>query len=165
MLILGFSNILLASFATSSSESFESFSNIRRLLDGLHEVGLGYLPLGQPSPSLSGGEAQRIKLASQLSRVDSGNTLYLLDEPTTGLHFEDVQRLLNVLNSLVDRGNTVIVIEHNLDVIQVADWIIDLGPEGGEQGGNLVAAGSPEEVSQVAESWTGKYLKSRLSLN
>ncbi|MFP6671950.1 MAG: ABC-ATPase UvrA, partial [Pirellulaceae bacterium] len=140
-------------------------SNIRRLLDGLHEVGLGYLPLDQPSPSLSGGEAQRIKLASQLSRVDSGKTLYLLDEPTTGLHFEDVQRLLNVLNSLVDRGNTVIVIEHNLDVIQVADWIIDLGPEGGDQGGKLVAAGSPEEVCRVAESWTGKYLKSRLQLN
>mgnify|MGYP006105035549 CR=1 FL=1 len=156
---------VLAMSVDVAREFFESFSNIRRLLDGLHEVGLGYLPLGQPSPSLSGGEAQRIKLASQLSRVDSGNTLYLLDEPTTGLHFEDVQRLLNVLNSLVERGNTVIVIEHNLDVIQVADWIIDLGPEGGDQGGNLVAAGSPEEVSQVAESWTGKYLKSRLSLN
>ena len=156
---------VLAMSVDEARDFFESFSNIRRLLDGLHEVGLGYLPLGQPSPSLSGGEAQRIKLASQLSRVDSGNTLYLLDEPTTGLHFEDVQRLLNVLNSLVDRGNTVIVIEHNLDVIQVADWIIDLGPEGGEQGGTLVAAGSPEEVSQVAESWTGKYLKSRLSLN
>jgi excinuclease ABC subunit A len=156
---------VLAMSVDVAREFFESFSNIRRLLDGLHEVGLGYLPLGQPSPSLSGGEAQRIKLASQLSRVDSGNTLYLLDEPTTGLHFEDVQRLLNVLNSLVERGNTVIVIEHNLDVIQVADWIIDLGPEGGDEGGNLVAAGSPEEVSQVAESWTGKYLKSRLSLN
>lgn len=156
---------VLAMSVDVAREFFESFSNIRRLLDGLHEVGLGYLPLGQPSPSLSGGEAQRIKLASQLSRVDSGKTLYLLDEPTTGLHFEDVQRLLNVLNSLVDRGNTVIVIEHNLDVIQVADWIIDLGPEGGDQGGKLVAAGSPEEVSRVAESWTGKYLKSRLQLN
>jgi len=156
---------VLSMSVDEAREFFDSFSNIRRLLDGLHDVGLGYLPLGQASPSLSGGEAQRIKLASQLSRVDSGNTLYLLDEPTTGLHFEDVQRLLNVLNSLVDRGNTVIVIEHNLDVIQVADWIIDMGPEGGDQGGNLVAVGSPEDVSQVAESWTGKYLKNRLSLN
>ena len=153
---------VLAMSVDKARDFFESFSNIHRLLDGLHEVGLGYLPLGQPSTSLSGGEAQRIKLASQLSRVDSGNTLYLLDEPTTGLHFEDVQRLLNVLNRLVDRGNTVIVIEHNLDVIQVADWIVDLGPEGGEQGGNLVAVGPPEQIAQVPTSWTGKYLKARL---
>ncbi|MFP6618959.1 MAG: excinuclease ABC subunit UvrA [Pirellulaceae bacterium] len=153
---------VLAMSVDTAREFFESFSTIRRLLDGLHEVGLGYLPLGQPSTSLSGGEAQRIKLASQLSRTDLGKTLYLLDEPTTGLHFEDVQRLLNVLNRLVDRENTVIVIEHNLDVIRAADWVIDLGPEGGDQGGNLVACGPPEKIATVAESWTGKYLERRL---
>ena len=153
---------VLAMPVDEARDFFESFSTIRRILDGLYEVGLGYLPLGQPSTSLSGGEAQRIKLASQLSRVDSGKTLYLLDEPTTGLHFEDVQRLLNVLGRLVDRENTVIVIEHNLDVIQVADWIIDLGPEGGDQGGQVVACGPPESIAQVAESWTGQYLQARL---
>ncbi|MEC9002660.1 MAG: hypothetical protein VX644_04745, partial [Planctomycetota bacterium] len=153
---------VLAMSVDTAREFFESFSTIRRLLDGLHEVGLGYLPLGQPSTSLSGGEAQRIKLASQLSRTDAGKTLYLLDEPTTGLHFEDVQRLLNVLNRLVDRENTVIVIEHNLDVVRAADWVIDLGPEGGDQGGNLVACGPPEEIATVAESWTGKYLELHL---
>ncbi len=137
---------------------FENFSAIHRLVRSLQDVGLGYLSLGQPSTTLSGGEAQRIKLATQLARVDSGKTLYLLDEPTTGLHFDDVQRLLNVLNRLVDKGNTVIVIEHNLDVIHSADWIIDMGPEGGAGGGQVIATGTPEQVAEVKTSHTGKYL-------
>ncbi|MCA9213109.1 MAG: excinuclease ABC subunit UvrA [Planctomycetales bacterium] len=138
---------------------FENFSNVSRLLETLQDVGLGYLPLGQASTTLSGGEAQRIKLATELSRVDTGKTLYLLDEPTTGLHFVDIQRLLNVLNRLVDKGNTVVVIEHNLDVIKSADWIIDLGPDGGQAGGTIVAEGTPEEVAQVAHSHTGQALR------
>jgi excinuclease ABC subunit A len=143
-------------------EFFQNFSTVSRLLQTLDDVGLGYLPLGQPSTTLSGGEAQRIKLATELARVDTGKTLYLLDEPTTGLHFVDVQRLLGVLNQLVDKGNTVIVIEHNLDVIKSADWIIDLGPGGGVAGGTLVASGRPEEIAQVAESVTGQSLRSVL---
>ena len=138
---------------------FENHPGLRRSLAGLVEVGLGYLTLGQSSTTLSGGEAQRIKLAAQLSRVDTGNTLYILDEPTTGLHFDDVRRLLAVLGRLVDLGNTVIVIEHHLDVMKSADWIIDLGPEGGEAGGQIVATGTPEQVAAVEGNVTGRYLR------
>ena len=137
---------------------FENFAAIHRLMVSLQEVGLGYLKLGQPSTTLSGGEAQRIKLATQLARVDTGKTVYLLDEPTTGLHFHDIKKLLEVLQKLVDRGNTVIVIEHNLDVVKCADWVIDLGPEGGEAGGQVVAAGTPEDIAKVEESHTGRFL-------
>jgi excinuclease ABC subunit A len=144
-------------------EFFQNFTTVSRLLQTLDDVGLGYLPLGQPSTTLSGGEAQRVKLATELARVDTGKTLYLLDEPTTGLHFVDVQRLLGVLNQLVDKGNTVIVIEHNLDVIKSADWIIDLGPGGGVDGGRLVASGRPEEIVQVPESLTGRALQAALA--
>lgn len=142
---------------------FESIPLIRQKLEILEDVGLGYLQLGQPAPTLSGGEAQRLRLSRELSKRSSGNTLYILDEPTTGLHFVDIQRLLDVLNSLVDRGNTVVVIEHNLDVIKSADYVIDLGPEGGEAGGFLVASGTPEEVSSNPDSHTGRYLKQMLS--
>jgi excinuclease ABC subunit A len=128
----------------------------------LNEVGLGYLKLGQSATTLSGGEAQRVKLASELGKRDTHKTIYLLDEPTTGLHFEDVKRLLDVLHKLVDRGNTIVVIEHNLDVIKSADWIIDLGPEGGEKGGEIVAEGTPEHVSRIAGSYTGRYLQKHL---
>jgi excinuclease ABC subunit A len=138
---------------------FENFPQIVRLLKGLQEVGLGYLSLGQSSTTLSGGEAQRIKLATELARVDTGNTLYILDEPTTGLHFDDIEKLLAVLNRLVDLGNTVLVIEHNLDVIKTADWIIDLGPEGGEAGGYIVATGTPEEIAATSDNATGQFLK------
>jgi excinuclease ABC subunit A len=144
---------------------FENFPQIVRLLGGLQEVGLGYLSLGQSSTTLSGGEAQRIKLATELARVDTGNTLYILDEPTTGLHFDDIRKLLAVLNRLVDVGNTVLVIEHNLDVIKSADWIIDLGPEGGEAGGYLLAAGTPEDIAAARDNWTGKFLKPLLAGN
>jgi excinuclease ABC subunit A len=138
---------------------FENFPVIARLLGSLQEVGLGYLTLGQSSTTLSGGEAQRVKLASELGRVDTGSTVYILDEPTTGLHFDDVKKLLDVLSRLVDLGNTVIVIEHNLDVIKTADWIIDLGPEGGERGGYVVATGTPEEIAAVEGNHTGEYLR------
>ncbi|MGD8456104.1 MAG: excinuclease ABC subunit UvrA [Anaerolineales bacterium] len=138
---------------------FENHPKIHRILKTLHDVGLDYIKLGQSALTLSGGEAQRVKLAKELSRVATGKTIYFLDEPTTGLHFADIQRLLDVLHRLVDAGNTVIIIEHNLDVIKTADWIIDLGPEGGEKGGYVVAAGTPEEVALVEESHTGKYLK------
>src|SRR5206468_11219879 len=121
--------------------------------------GLGYITLGQQSTTLSGGEAQRVKLATELSKKDTGNTFYILDEPTTGLHFEDVRILLDVLHRLVDKGNTVLVIEHNMDVIKVADWIIDLGPDGGNRGGMIVAAGTPEDVAGVVASHTGAFLK------
>jgi excinuclease ABC subunit A len=128
-------------------------------------VGLGYIKLGQSATTLSGGEAQRIKLAKELSKVATGNTLYLLDEPTTGLHAYDIRLLLEILKRLVDMGNTVVVIEHNLDVIKCADWIIDLGPEGGEEGGKLVAEGSPEEIAKVKQSYTGKFLREILQEN
>jgi len=139
-------------------EFFQHIPTLKRRLQTLHDVGLGYIHLGQQATTLSGGEAQRVKLATELSRVATGRTIYILDEPTTGLHFEDVKMLLNVLNRLVDMGNTVIVIEHNLDVIKTADYLIDLGPEGGDNGGRVVATGTPEEVAQVANSYTGEFL-------
>ena len=126
-------------------------------------VGLGYIKVGQQATTLSGGEAQRVKLSKELSRRATGNTLYILDEPTTGLHFEDVRLLLEVLHRLVDKGNTVIVIEHNLDVIKTADWVIDMGPEGGSGGGRVVAQGTPEQVAEVAASYTGQYLRPYLA--
>jgi len=132
-------------------------------LSVLHEVGLGYVRLGQPATTLSGGEAQRVKLSTELSRRATGKTLYILDEPTTGLHFDDIQRLMIVLNALVDKGNTVIVIEHNLDVVKTADWVIDMGPEGGARGGEVVAEGTPETVAKAKKSHTAKYLKEVLS--
>ncbi len=148
--------------AMSCEEALEFFSAqppIARQLQTLVDVGLGYVRLGQPAPTLSGGEAQRVKLASELSKRSTGHTMYILDEPTTGLHFEDVRKLLGVLQRLVDQGNTVIVIEHNLDVVKSADWIIDLGPEGGEGGGTVVAEGTPEEVARSAASYTGRFLR------
>ena len=141
---------------------FENFPKIKQLLKALHDVGLGYVTLGQPSTTLSGGEAQRVKLAAELGKTSTGHTLYVLDEPTTGLHFADIHNLLNVLNRLVDMGNTVIVIEHNLDVIKMADHIIDLGPEGGDAGGRVVAAGQPEEIALSKNSYTGQFLKEKL---
>jgi excinuclease ABC subunit A len=143
---------------TEAAEHFAAHKEIVRILRTLVDVGLGYLKLGQPSPTLSGGEAQRIKLSRELARVGTGRTLYILDEPTTGLHFEDVRRLLTVLDRLVEAGNTVVVIEHNLDVIKCADWVIDLGPEGGDLGGRVIAEGTPEEVAAVKASATGHYL-------
>ncbi len=143
-------------------EFFNNIPMIRQKLVTLNEVGLGYIRLGQSATTLSGGEAQRIKLATELSRRATGKTLYILDEPTTGLHFEDIKRLLIVLNKLVDRGNTVLIIEHNLDVIKSVDWIIDLGPEGGAGGGQIVAVGTPLEIVKVKESYTGRYLKAAL---
>ena len=138
---------------------FENIPNIKRKLQTLYDVGLGYIHLGQPATTLSGGEAQRVKLASELQRVQTGKTFYILDEPTTGLHFEDVRQLLNVLNRLVDSGNTVLVIEHNLDVIKCADHIVDLGPEGGDGGGKIIASGTPEEVAKIKGSYTGEFLR------
>jgi excinuclease ABC subunit A len=125
---------------------------------------MGYVHLGQPATTLSGGEAQRVKLATELSKRATGKTFYILDEPTTGLHFDDVARLMAVLGRLVDSGNTVVVIEHNLDVIKTADWVIDLGPEGGDKGGYLIATGTPEQVARVADSHTGRYLRSALGM-
>ncbi|MBF1675057.1 MAG: excinuclease ABC subunit UvrA, partial [Scardovia wiggsiae] len=142
---------------------FKAYPGIARYLDTLVNVGLGYIRLGQPAPTLSGGESQRVKLATELQKRSDGRTVYILDEPTTGLHFDDVNKLLSVLQGFVDKGNTVIVIEHNLDVIKSADWIIDLGPEGGDGGGTVVAQGTPEHVAEDENSWTGKYLKDMLS--
>jgi excinuclease ABC subunit A len=150
----------------SITEGLEFFKNnpyIMRHLETLDSVGLGYIKLGQPSTTLSGGEAQRIKLATELSKRSTGNTLYILDEPTTGLHFADVDKLLTVLDKLVDAGNSVVVIEHNLDVIKRADYIIDLGPEGGDGGGLVIATGTPEEITQNKQSYTGEYLKRVIS--
>ena len=138
---------------------FDAISKAKTKLQTLFDVGLGYIKLGQPATTLSGGEAQRVKLAEQLSRRSTGKTIYLLDEPTVGLHWYDVDHLLIVLNRLVDSGNTVVVIEHNLDVIKQADWIIDLGPEGGDKGGEVLCEGTPEEIAKVKESYTGQYLK------
>jgi excinuclease ABC subunit A len=143
------------------NEALEHFANlpkVQRKLQTLADVGLGYVKLGQSATTLSGGEAQRVKLAKELSRVSTGDTIYFLDEPTTGLHFADIQKLLDVLHRLTDAGNTVIVIEHNLDVIKTADWIIDLGPEGGDGGGRIVAEGTPEQVAADSESYTGQFL-------
>ena len=154
---------VLSMTVEEARQFFQNIPGLFQKLRVLDEVGLSYIQLGQPAPSLSGGEAQRIKLATELSRAATGKTLYILDEPTTGLHFDDVKKLLMVLRGLVDKGNTVLVIEHNLDLIKNADWIIDLGPEGGEGGGEIVAEGSPSEVAKNKKSYTGKYL--RLALN
>ena len=141
---------------------FDKVPTIARKLSWLAYVGLGYIRLGQPSTTLSGGEAQRVKLATELSKMETGNTLYILDEPTTGLHFADVHKLTDILQRLTDSGNTVVVIEHNLDVIKTADYILDLGPEGGDGGGTLVAEGTPEEVAENPRSFTGQFLKRSL---
>ena len=141
-----------------AAEFFKPISAIHRYLQTLVDVGLGYVRLGQSATTLSGGEAQRVKLATELQRRSTGRSVYVLDEPTTGLHFEDIRKLLLVLGGLVDRGNTVIVIEHNLDVIKSADWIIDLGPEGGSGGGTIVAEGTPEQLAQAPGSHTGRFL-------
>jgi len=138
---------------------FTALPIVYEKLKTLHDVGLGYIKLGQSATTLSGGEAQRIKLATELSRRSTGKTLYILDEPTTGLHFDDVKRLLSVLNQLVDKSNSVLVIEHNLDVIKSADWVIDLGPDGGDSGGEVVAAGTPRDITKIKASFTGQYLK------
>ena len=148
-----------------AAEFFKAFPAISRHLSTLVDVGLGYVRLGQPAPTLSGGEAQRVKLAAELQKRSSGRSAYVLDEPTTGLHFEDTRRLLGVLQSLADKGNTVIVIEHNLDVIKSADWVIDMGPEGGSGGGLVVAQGTPEVVAGVPESHTGTYLAEILEVH
>ena len=143
-------------------EFFDAIPMIKRKLDTLLAVGLGYIRLGQSATTLSGGEAQRIKLSRELSKRPTGRTLYILDEPTTGLHFHDIRQLLGVLHRLRDQGNTVVVIEHNLDVIKTADWLIDLGPEGGQRGGRLVGTGTPETLAQNTESYTGQFLKDLL---
>jgi excinuclease ABC subunit A len=153
----------LALTAEAALELFENVPAVAKICRTLVQVGLGYIQLGQSSTTLSGGEAQRVKLARELARRSTGRTLYLLDEPTTGLHFDDILKLLGVLRSLTEKGNTVIVIEHNLDVIRTADWIIDLGPEGGEGGGRVVAEGTPEEVAAVKDSYTGQFVKRVLS--
>ena len=142
-----------------SVEFFENIPKIKRKLQTILDVGLGYIQLGQPATTLSGGEAQRVKLASELHRRSNGKSLYILDEPTTGLHVDDISRLLEVLQRLVDNGDTVLVIEHNLDVIKTADYLIDLGPEGGAKGGTIVGTGTPEKIAEIPESYTGKYLK------
>jgi excinuclease ABC subunit A len=146
-------------------EFFSAIPPIARHMTTLRDVGLGYIKLGQPAPTLSGGEAQRVKLASELSKRSTGRTLYILDEPTTGLHFEDVRKLLGVLHRLVDNGNTVVVIEHNLEVIKTADHIIDLGPEGGSGGGEIVATGTPEEMAVAPGSYTGEFLRTLLGID
>jgi excinuclease ABC subunit A len=146
-----------------AAEFFQPVTSIHRYLKTLVDVGLGYVRLGQPAPTLSGGEAQRVKLAAELQKRSTGRTVYILDEPTTGLHFEDIRKLLIVINGLVDKGNSVIVIEHNLDVIKTSDWVVDMGPEGGSGGGTVVAEGTPEEIAAVPESYTGKFLSEVLS--
>jgi excinuclease ABC subunit A len=150
----------------SVEEALEFFTNIppiKRKLQTLTDVGLGYVHLGQPAPTLSGGEAQRVKLSRELSKIATGSTIYVLDEPSVGLHSHDVAKLIQALSRLVDKGNTVIIIEHNMDIIKVADHIIDLGPEGGELGGKIVAQGTPEEVADVPKSYTGQFLKHYLN--
>ena len=146
-----------------AAEFFEPISSIHRYLKTLVDVGLGYVRLGQSATTLSGGEAQRVKLATELQKRSNGRSIYVLDEPTTGLHFEDVRKLLLVLNGLVDKGNTVITIEHNLDVIRSCDWVIDLGPEGGSGGGTVLATGTPEQLAKHPESHTGRFLAEALA--
>lgn len=141
---------------------FENVPSIQRKIQTLYDVGLSYVKLGQPSTELSGGEAQRVKLATELAKRDTGKTIYILDEPTTGLHFADVHKLVEILRRLSDGGNTVVVIEHNLDVIKTADYIIDIGPEGGDKGGTIVATGTPEQMAKNEKSYTGKYVKKYL---
>jgi len=138
---------------------FENIPKIKRKLQTIYDVGLGYITLGQPATTLSGGEAQRVKLASELHRRSTGRSLYILDEPTTGLHVDDISRLLKVLQRLVENGDTVLVIEHNLDVIKAVDYMVDLGPEGGDKGGSIIATGTPEEIIEVEASYTGQYLR------
>ena len=144
---------------------FENVPSITRKIQTLYDVGLGYIRLGQPSTELSGGEAQRIKLATELSKRGTGKTIYILDEPTTGLHFADVHKLIDILRRLSDGGNTVVVIEHNLDVIKTADYIIDIGPEGGDKGGTVIAQGTPEEVANNPVSYTGQYVRKYLEID
>jgi len=145
------------------ADFFRAVPSIRDKMTTLQRFGLGYIHIGQPATTLSGGEAQRVKLAKELSRRATGRTLYILDEPTTGLHFDDVRKLLDVLHALVEAGNTVLVIEHNLEVIKTADWIIDLGPEGGDAGGHIVATGTPEDIAVSEKSYTGQYLSPYLA--
>jgi excinuclease ABC subunit A len=145
------------------ADFFKAVPAVRDKMETLKRVGLGYIKIGQPATQLSGGEAQRVKLSKELAKRATGKTLYILDEPTTGLHFEDIRKLLEVLHELVETGNTVVVIEHNLDVIKTADWLIDLGPEGGDGGGEIVAVGTPEDVAKVEASWTGRYLAPMLA--
>ena len=156
-------NEILNMTVEEALEFFDAHPSIKKKLVTLSDVGLGYITLGQSALTLSGGEAQRIKLAKELSKRSTGKTLFVLDEPTTGLHFADIELLLGVLNRLKDQGNTVVVIEHNLDVVKTADWIIDLGPEGGSDGGQIVAEGTPEDVAKVKKSFTGNFLKPMLS--
>ena len=146
-------------------EFFENVPKIKRKLKVLEEVGLGYIKLGQPAPTLSGGEASRVKLAKELQKKPTGKTLFIMDEPTTGLHSHDIKKLLAIIKKIVDNKDSVIVIEHNLDMIKVADYIIDLGPEGGDKGGEIIAKGNPEQVAKIKESYTGKYLKKILEEN
>jgi excinuclease ABC subunit A len=141
---------------------FENQPKINRKVQILNEVGLGYITLGQHATTLSGGEAQRVKLSEELSKKDTGKTIYILDEPTTGLHFQDIKKLMGVLQKLTDKGNTILIIEHNLDVIKVSDHVIDVGPEGGSKGGFIIAEGTPEKVAKVKESYTGQFLKMEL---
>jgi excinuclease ABC subunit A len=155
---------VLAMDVQEALEFFADQPKLKRVLQTLHDVGLDYIKLGQSATTFSGGEAQRIKLAKELSRVATGRTLYILDEPTTGLHFADIQRLLDVLHRLVDADNTVLVIEHNMDVIKTADWLLDLGPEGGNAGGYIIAQGTPEEVARIDESYTGRFLRDMLRI-
>ena len=145
-------------------EFFENVPSILNKIKVLQEVGLGYIKLGQPSTTLSGGESQRVKLAAELSKKQTGKTVYILDEPTTGLHFEDIRVLMSCINRLVDKGNTVIIIEHNLDVIKCCDYIIDMGPDGGSAGGHLIAYGSPEEICEIFDTWTTRYLAQELGI-
>jgi excinuclease ABC subunit A len=149
---------ILESSIAECAQLFGVHTGLARILRTMEEVGLGYMKIGQPATTLSGGEAQRIKLSRELARIQTGKTLYVLDEPTTGLHFGDVEKLLSVLTKLVEAGNTVLVIEHNLDVVKCADWVIDLGPEGGAGGGRVIATGTPEQIAKVKSSSTGQYL-------
>jgi excinuclease ABC subunit A len=153
---------VLALTVSQALEFMGAIPRIKNKLKTLEEVGLGYITLGQSATTLSGGEAQRVKLSKELSKRGTGRTIYILDEPTTGLHFHDIAKLLDVLHKLVDSGNTIVIIEHNLDVIKTADWIIDLGPEGGDRGGEIIATGTPEQVARVTRSYTGQYLRKML---